>query len=248
MLACFQVCTDLTLFFLLLLPPHSSSTPSSALLNTHITGTDMGGIKDPNKIVEKYLYNETELFDYFREAERVHEKIRMESNQLRLITEKYDHMTKQQMAANSSLQSKLLQINQKIQRTKDKDMIQKKILKNIKKIFNKICTKISTTFSALGCDEMDDPSGMGRSGRSQRQSSSSGGHHSSNHTASMRQYLGATVAENNILKYMGVLEAKTVDVISKYKLLLEREGVDMKQYGTHMIGMGVFFLFLLLVL
>ena len=194
----------------------------------------MGGIKDPNEIVQQYLSNEIELFDYFREAERDHEKIRMESNQLRSITEKYDHMTKQQMAANSSFNLKLSQMNGRIQRTKDKDTIQKKLLKKIKSIHHKICTGISTIFSALGCDEMDDPSGMGKNGRLQRQSN--GGHHSSNHTASMRQYLGATVAENNILKYMGVLEAKTIDVIQKYKHLLEREGVDMKQYGPHMIG------------
>ena len=74
---------------------------------------------------------------------------------------------------------------------------------------------------------MDDPNSMHRS-------SSGGGSH--NASATMRQYLGAKVNENNIVKYLGVIETKMTKVLNQYKEQLMSQGVDMKAYGANMIG------------
>ena len=193
-------------------------------------GKAMGGLSDPKDIVEQFLANENNLFEHFRDVERIHEKIKLESNDLRTINTKYDQITQQQMNANAATKLKLDQMQSRIDKTKEKDLNQKRTLTKIKLIFKKITTRMSEMFSTLGCDDMDDPNGLGRMAVGRSSGKDSKG------SATMRQYLGATVSENNIIKYLGVIEAKTIEIYDRYLLRLEYDGVDIKQFGSHMNG------------
>ena len=93
--------------------------------------------------------------------------------------------------------------------------------------FKKITTRLSDMFSTLDCDDLDDPNGL---------SSMQGGKGAHRGSATMRQYLGATVTENNVIKYLGVIEAKTIDIFDKYIARLEWEGLDVAKFSQGMNG------------
>ena len=111
-------------------------------------GEAMGGLTDPTDIVQQFLSNESNLFDHFRDCERVYETIKNNKNEVRHIKEKYNQMNSQATKANAAAQEKMGQLQRRIDQTRDKDKIQKRSLRKIKKNFDSIATRMVSATSS----------------------------------------------------------------------------------------------------
>jgi hypothetical protein len=185
------------------------------------------GLTDPLEITETFLSTEANMFELFRETERIHEKIRISRQDLRTVKEASAALHDEQMQANAASAKKLAAMQERIDKIRVKDRYQVNRLAKIRRQFSKIADQMSDCFTSIGCDDMDEPtSSMGsRAGKSLGASS-----------ASMRQYLGATVGESNIMKYLGVIESKAIGVVDLYKHSLLREGIDVSAFDQFMPG------------
>jgi hypothetical protein len=202
-------------------------------------GTKMGGVTDPQELVNIFLLNESELFEHFRTCESIHDNISKEKNEMKLIKNKYQKMKNIAAKENEATKEKLEMLQAKIDRTKEKDKIQKRTLRKIKDSFDKISNRMSEMFTVLGCDEMDDPNTSSMlNKRSSNTKTNNKGRSSKKHdsSATMRQYLGEKVNEVNIIKYLGVIESKMLTVVNQYTELLASEGIDITEFGQHLIG------------
>ena len=112
-------------------------------------GEAMGGLTDPTDIVQQFLSNESNLFDHFRDCERVYETIKNNKNEVRHIKEKYNQMNSHATKANTAAQEKMGQLQRRIDQTRDKDKIQKRSLRKIKKNFDSIATRMVSAMSRL---------------------------------------------------------------------------------------------------
>eukprot|EP00946_MAST-07B_sp_MAST-7B-sp1_P001450 g1450.t1 len=192
-------------------------------------GNDLG-LVDPGEIAKIFLSKEAEMFELFRETERIHEKIRLNRQDLKSINEKSAVLHNEQMQANAASAKKLAAMQERIDKTRVKNRYQENRLANIRLQFSKIADQMNNFFTSVGCDDMEEPN------------SSTGAHAIAGTTrvgassASMRQYLGATVGESNIMKYLGVIESKAISILDLYKKSLVQEGVDVSAFSQFMPG------------
>ena len=146
-----------------------------------------------------------------------------------MVKEKSAALHNEQMQANAASAKKLASMQERIDKIRVKDRYQVSRLAKIRRQFSKIADQMSDCFTSIGCDDMDEPN----SSIAIRQP---GGNALGASSASMRQYLGATVGESNIMKYLGVIESKAIGIVDLYKRSLVREGIDVSAFDQFMPG------------
>ena len=178
---------------------------------------DHSGIDDINDCIAHFLEENEEQFVLYKKIQSLNEKIEDIGDQKDAILKQFMKEQEEDESKNAAARAKLKQFQDKLDRIRQNSKADRDRLDMLNAQFEQCAEGLSNVFTGLGCDV------IAKKGKEH-------GSHKKGGTATMMEFLGAAITQQNIMRYLGVIEQRAGSILLDYRNRLEQEGKNISAY------------------